>query len=87
MKKEKQSKAKLTFRYHALIFFIVMLLLWVLWYIGLKTGTQTMAQRQRFPWPVWPMVIWGIGLIYHYRFAFNRINNKINHPETPSSDL
>lgn len=72
------SKAKVTFKYHVLIYFIIMLLLWVLWYIGLKTGTQTIEQRQSFPWPVWPMVIWGIILIYHYRFAF--INNK------PSND-
>lgn len=87
MKKETRNKAKITFRYHALIFFIIMLLLWVLWYIGLKTGTQTMEQRQHFPWPVWPMVIWGIALIYHYRFAFNNNHLKNDPSETPSSDL
>jgi|GEM_PF-2590155 len=72
MKKEKtvkSNKAVVTFRYHFLIYFIIMLLLWVLWYIGLKAGTQTLEQRTSFPWPVWPMVIWGIALIYHYRYS------------------
>ena len=65
-------RSRATFKWHALIYFIIVLLLWVLWYIGLKTGTQTHEERMRFPWPTWPMVIWGIILIYHYRAVFGK---------------
>lgn len=63
-----------TFKWHVLIFFIVIMLLWVLWYIGLKAGTQTMEQRNRFPWPVWPMLIWAMALMFHYTAVFRKKN-------------
>lgn len=65
-------KSRTAFKWHALIYFIIIMLLWVMWYIGLKTGTQTYEQRTRFPWPTWPMVVWGIILIYHYNAVFGK---------------
>ena len=73
-KKEMKSKIRgaATFKWHVLIFFIVILLLWVLWYIGLKAGDLTMEQRQKFPWPVWPMLIWAMALLFHYSAVYKK---------------
>lgn len=59
-----------TFKWHVLIYFIVMIIVWVIWYIGLKTGTQTYEERSRFPWPVWPMIIWAMILFYHHSAVY-----------------
>lgn len=77
MEKKQQNhwntpRSRATFRWHAMIYFIIVMLLWVAWYIGLKTGPQTYEQRTRFPWPVWPMIIWTIILIYHYSAVFGK---------------
>lgn len=77
MKKHAQNnwntpKTRATFKWHAMIFFIVVMLLWVMWYIGMKAGTQTYEERLRFPWPVWPSIIWGMILTYHYSAVYGK---------------
>ena len=42
---------------HATTYLVVIALLWLIW---LVTGAG-------YPWPVWPMLGWGIGVLGHHR--------------------
>ena len=66
----KTARKRATFRYHALIYFIMILFFWTLWYISLKNTVNPKPVQKDIPWPVWPMVAWGIGLFLHYMAAF-----------------
>lgn len=64
------AQKRASFKYHALIYFIFNLLFWTMWYIKLRNNTTPYFDRDVIPWPVWPMVGWGIGLIFHYLSAY-----------------
>lgn len=66
----KIAKRRASFRYHALIYFIMNVFFWTLWYIGLKDTARPKPEISEIPWPVWPMLGWGIGLFFHYISAF-----------------
>lgn len=68
------AKKRATFRYHALIYFIMNVLFWVMWYVSLQYNRTSYFERDVIPWPVWPMVGWGIGLFFHYLAAYNSEN-------------
>jgi len=57
------AEARYGFRWHLLIYFIVNGGLVGLWYF---TGPSS------FPWPLFPIFFWGIGLISHYLSAYRR---------------
>ena len=52
---EKRVKAKIGFFYHLIVYVIVNLTLVFIWY---STGVENQ-------WFWWPMVGWGIGLLFH----------------------
>lgn len=54
------------FKSHLLSYIIVNAFFWVLWYF---TG-EDHDNNEYFPWPVWPMLGWGIGLAFHYAGAY-----------------
>ena len=58
-------KRKRDFRNHLLVFVLVNASLWVIWAV---TGAG-------FPWPVFPLVGWGLGVVFHafdtYRKPFS----------------
>lgn len=66
----KAAQKRAAFKYHVLIYFIFNMLFWVMWYIGLREGTingpMNLEEPFDIPWPVWPMALWGIGLLFHY---------------------
>lgn len=62
----KIAKKRAEFKYHALIYFIINIILWAMWYIGLRTGNTPYFERGIIPWPAWATVGWGIGLFFHY---------------------
>jgi hypothetical protein len=51
---------RVEFRSHLFVYCIVIGALWIIWFF---TGS-------RYIWPVWPMVGWGIGLVFHYVFEY-----------------
>jgi hypothetical protein len=51
---------RVDFRRHLTVYLIINSVLWLLWYI---TG-------HRYPWPIWPMAGWGVGLVFHYLFDY-----------------
>lgn len=54
------ARKRVEFRRHLLVYFITNAALWIIWFL---TG-------QGYPWPVWPLVGWGIGLVFHYIFDY-----------------
>lgn len=54
------ARKRVGFRTHLVVYLIVNTVLWILWYI---TG-------QGYIWPVWPMAMWGIGLLFNYLFDY-----------------
>ena len=54
------ARKRVDFRRHLIVYLIINGMLWLLW---LVTG-------RGYPWPVWPMGGWGIGLIFHYLFEY-----------------
>ena len=54
------AKKRVEFRSHLVVFFVIMAALWGIWYF---TG-------HGYPWPIWPMAIWGIGVVFHYMFEY-----------------
>lgn len=51
---------RVDFRRHLTVYCIINGVLWLIW---LTTG-------RGYPWPVWPMAGWGMGLIFHYLFEY-----------------
>ncbi|MEO7960352.1 MAG: 2TM domain-containing protein [Ginsengibacter sp.] len=70
----KTAQKRASFKYHALIYFIMNIFFWTLWYISLQNGNDNLNDRSGIPWPVWPMFGWGIGLLFHYLGAFHNTN-------------
>ena len=54
------ARKRVEFGTHILVYFIVIASLWVVWYL---TGSH-------YPWPLWPMMGWGIGVVFHYLFDY-----------------
>lgn len=67
MKEEKDiqlwqlAKSRASFKMHFIIYCIVMAMLWVVW---LLSGPNV------HPWPIYPTVGWGIGIISNYFSAY-----------------
>ena len=55
---------RVEFRTHLVVYFVINTALWVIWFV---TG-------QGYIWPVWPLVGWGIGLLFHYLFDYRASN-------------
>ena len=65
----RQLQERRKFRAHLIVYVLVNSLLWLIWGILFATGGPW------FPWPVFPLVGWGIGLAFHagetYRAGFS----------------
>ena len=64
MKEEKdaqlwqQAKARADFKIHLVTYIIINGMLWLIWFF--TGGVHT------HPWPIWPTLGWGIGLLFNY---------------------
>ena len=54
------ARKRVEFRTHLITYCVINGVLWILWWI---TG-------EGYPWPVWPMAGWGIGVLFHYLFDY-----------------
>ena len=68
----KQAKARVGFRMHFTTYLIVNAGLWLIWAIS----SFTIHSSFLFPWPLFPMFGWGIGLASHYFHAYRGINER-----------
>jgi len=51
---------RVEFKTHLIAYGIVISTCWIIWAI----------MGQHYPWPVWPMAGWGVGLVFHYLFEY-----------------
>ena len=69
MEKEKAlwkiAKKRVDFKRHLATYLIINAMFWLLWYFTDKDTSQ-----KSFPWPIWPMFGWGIGLLFSYLNAY-----------------
>ena len=70
---EKKRKA---FKFYLLIFIIVNGFLWTIWYLNTASNISA-AKTGSFPWPLWPTLFWGIGILFSY-FEIYRSKNHLN---------
>ena len=61
------AQKRASFKGHLVSYIIVNAFFWVLWYF---TGQHVDHDEMRFPWPIWPMLGWGIGLAFHFAGAY-----------------
>lgn len=61
-----RAKARIGFKIHLFVYLAVIAMLWV---IAILTGTVW-----QHPWPMYPMMGWGIGLMGHYFAAYRKFN-------------
>ena len=59
------AQARASFKSHLTIYLAMSVFFWVIWYF---TGSERYSDG--FPWPVWPMFGWGIGVFFHYMGAY-----------------
>ena len=68
----KQAKARVGFKMHLRAYLIVNAGLWLIWAFSTFSFSRYVGgPRVLFPWPLFAMVGWGIGLASHY-FAVYR---------------
>jgi hypothetical protein len=63
-----QKRAK--FKKHAFTYVVINLFFWILWLISGNRWHGGMHWGGGLPWPVWPMLGWGIGLAFNYFDAY-----------------
>jgi hypothetical protein len=57
---------RVAFKNHLAVYVVINLFFWVLWYLrGAKVH-----DGESLPWPVWPLLGWGIGLFFHFIGAY-----------------
>jgi hypothetical protein len=59
------ARARASFKRHLLNYVVFSIFFWIIWYF---TGAHNYGGI--FPWPVWPMFGWGIGIVFHYIRAY-----------------
>lgn len=59
------AQRRASFKYHLGAYVIVNCFLWLVWYLS---GRHTTLNG--WPWPIWPMAGWGIGLLFHFLGAY-----------------
>ena len=64
------AQRRATFKSHFSTYLIFSAFFWVQW--ALTVGAQ---YNPELPWPVWPMLGWGIGVLFHYMSAYGSLIN------------
>lgn len=61
------AQRRASFKRHLLIYLVMSAFFWIIWYFN----GRHMGHRG-IPWPVWPMLGWGLGIVFHYLGAYVR---------------
>lgn len=64
------AKKRARFKFIVLIYLIMNVSFWTIWYFNPRYSNTSYTSNLTIPWPVWPMVIWGIGVFYNYLVAY-----------------
>jgi hypothetical protein len=71
------AKKRAGFQRSLVSYFIVNVLLWAIWFFT----RSNYENESQFPWPVWPMLGWGIGLFFQYFEAYGGDKNNLAEKE------
>jgi hypothetical protein len=63
------AEKRASFKKHLVTYFIINLFLWLLWYFS-KGYYSGQFGGNHVPWPIWPMIGWGIGIVFHFLAAY-----------------
>lgn len=66
----KKAKRRASFKIHLRSYVMVNGGLWIIYF--LTTGQHW--THEMTPWPIWPMLGWGIGLASHYFAAYGNVD-------------
>ena len=72
----KQAKARVGFKMHFRSYLIINAGLWLIWAFTTFSFRDSNADGLGFPWPIFPMLGWGIGLAMHYFSVYSRFGNE-----------
>lgn len=64
------AKSRKVFRWHLLLFLVSAVIFWLIWWVMHDANAK--AEGKYFPWPVWPLLIWLMGLIIHFRAVYGK---------------
>jgi hypothetical protein len=59
------AQKRASFKKNLITYLIVNAFLWGIWYF-----TNGRHSHDGWPWPIWPTVGWGIGLLFHFFGAY-----------------
>lgn len=62
-----EAKARAEFKTHLSVYAITMGVLWLIWLLA--SGIHS------HPWPIWPTVGWGIGVLFNYLTVYKFSHN------------
>lgn len=67
------AKKRVSFRYHFGVYLMMIPVFWGIWY-----STTDLASRElaRISWPIFPILGWGIGVLFHYLSAYRKLGDK-----------
>ncbi|HEU4901491.1 MAG TPA: 2TM domain-containing protein [Flavisolibacter sp.] len=54
------ARKRIEFKSHLIAYCIIIGSCWIIWAV----------MGRNYPWPIWPMVGWGVGLVFHYLFEY-----------------
>jgi len=61
----KLAKKRAAFKYNLLSFILVNIVIWSIWFTTFKNTSDN-----KWPWPLWPMLMWGIAICYTYLHTY-----------------
>ncbi len=69
-----RAKNRVDFKSHLFTYLAVNAFLWALWYF---TSFSPGRDNDRFPWPIWATLGWGLGLLLHFSsvYLFPKVNS------------
>ncbi len=62
------AKKRVGFRRHLYTYIVINAFLWAVWFFS--EHLQTQGEPGGVPWPVYPMIGWGIALAFQFRNAY-----------------
>ncbi|RYF67031.1 MAG: 2TM domain-containing protein [Cytophagaceae bacterium] len=72
----KQAKARVGFRTHLRSYLIINAGLWLIYLVAGLSSPYVSFRSSFFPWPLFPMLGWGIGLASHYVAVYRSPNER-----------
>jgi transcriptional regulator with XRE-family HTH domain len=71
------AKSRAKFKRSLGSYSLVIPFLWVIWYLTMPVE----AKKYHIPWPIWPMLGWGLGLGIQYLKAYHTLGGSLEQSE------